>query len=108
MVYDSNPVPVTYTKEELASVIEEYLKDVTLDFSFRDLCYFIIEKAIIDGKVRDAKNTHYSSREMNPLSSIEVSKYLWNLIWEHKIMVAFGENPYAAHSRSDTRFIINK
>lgn len=79
-----------------------------MEFSFKGLCYHIIEKAISDGKVRNASTTQYSSREMNPLSSIEVSKYLWNLLWDKKIYIAFGENPYAAHYNGDTRFIINR
>ena len=108
MIYDSNPVPVTYTTEELAKVIEEYLKDITTEFSFRGICSYIVEKAIKDGKVRNSSNTQYSSRLMNPLSAIEVSKYLWKLIWDKKIYIAFGENPYSAHYNGDTRFIINR
>lgn len=108
MIYDSNPVPVTYTQEELSQVINDYIDGVSMEFSFKGLCYYIIEKAISEGKVRNASNTQYSSREMNSLSSIEVSKYLWQLIWDKKIYIAFGENPYAAHYKGDTRFIVNR
>lgn len=52
--------------------------------------------------------TRYSSREMSPLSAIEVSKCLWELIWDKKIFIAFGENPYAAHYAGDTRFVVNR
>ena len=108
MTYDPNPVPVTYTQIELKQVIDDYLKDVNTEFSFQSLCSFIIGKAISEGKVRNASTTQYSSRQMNPLSAIEVSKYLWELIWDRKIYIAFGENPYAAHYNGDTRFIVNK
>lgn len=108
MTYDSNPVPVTYTQEELGQVVDSYLKEVDTEFSFRSLCSYIIVKAIKDGKVRNASHTQYSSREMNPLSAIEVSKYLWELIWDKKIFIAFGENPYASHYAGDTRFVINR
>ena len=108
VIYDSNPVPVTYNKAELAKVIDDYLKNVTTEFSFRGLCSHIIDKAISDGKVRNSQNTQYSSRQMNPLSAIEVSRYLWELIWDKKIFIAFGENPYSAHYNDDTRFVINK
>lgn len=50
---------------------------------------------------------YISSREMSPLSAIEVSKCLWELIWDKRIFIAFGENPYAARYAGDTRFIIN-
>jgi hypothetical protein len=32
MTYDTNPVPVTYTPEELEQVILEYLKVVDMEF----------------------------------------------------------------------------
>lgn len=108
VVYDYNPVPVTYSQEEMRQVIDAFLKDVKTEFSFRGLCYHIIEKAIAEGKVRNASNTQYSSRQINPMSAIEVSKYLWELIWDKKIYIAFGENPYIAHNDGDTRFIINR
>ncbi len=108
MTYDSNPVPVTYTQEELKHIIKDYIKDVNSEFSFRGLCYHIVQKAISEGKVRDASTTQYSSRELNPFSSIEVSKCLWEFIWDKKIFIAFGENPYVAHYSNDTRFVVNK
>ena len=108
MTYDSNPVPVTYTPEELEQVIADYLMNVDMEFSFRGLSYHIVQKAIEEGKVRDAKTTQYSSRELNPIYAIEVSKCLWKLIWNKKIFIAFGENPYIAHYNNDTRFVVNK
>lgn len=108
VTYDSNPVPVTYTLEELRPVVDSYLKEVDTKFSFRGLCSYIIDKAIKEGKVRDASHTQYSSRKMSPLSAIEVSKCLWELIWDKKIFIAFGENLYMAHYAGDTRFVINR
>lgn len=108
ITYDSNPVPVTYTQEELRQVIDNYLKDVTTEFSFRGLCSYIIDKAIAEGKVPNASHTQYSSREITPLSAIEVSKYLWELIWDKKIFIAFGENLYVARYVGDTRFVVNR
>lgn len=108
VTYDSNPVPVTYTQEELRQVIDSYLKEVDTEFSFRGICSYIVDKALKEGKVRDASHTQYSSREMSPLSAIEVSKCLWELIWDKKIFIAFGENPYAAHYAGDTRFVVNR
>lgn len=107
MTYDPNPVPVTYTQEELRQVVDSYLKEVDTEFSFRGICSYIVDKAIKEGKVRDASHTKYSSREMSPLSAIEASKCLWEQIWDKKIFIAFGENPYAAHYSGDTRFVID-
>ncbi|CCX57297.1 unknown [Bacteroides sp. CAG:1060] len=108
VIYNPNPVPITYTPDELAIVISDYLEEVKTEFSFKSICSFILDKAIAEGKVKDSHNTQYSSKEISPLSSIEVSRYLWKLIWEKKIFIAFGDNPYAAHYNNDTRFIINQ
>lgn len=108
VTYDPNPVPVTYTQEELNQVIEDFLKGGTTEFSFRGLCSYIVEKAIKEGKVPNASHTQYGSRELNPSSAIEVSKCLWELIWDKRIFIAFGENPYVARCAGDTRFIINR
>ena len=106
--YDPNPVPVTYTAEELWKKIDEFIKVVNTEFSFKGVCQYIVDCAIKEGKVRDPEHTQYSSRELNPLSSIEVSKYLWELIWAKHIYIAFGDNPYAAQYNGDTRFVINE
>lgn len=91
VTYNPNPVPVTYTQEELKQVIDDYLNDVATEFSFRGLCSYIRDKAIAEGKVRDASHTQYSSREMSPLSAIEVSKCLWELIWEKNLHCLWRE-----------------
>lgn len=106
--YDSNPVPVNYSFEELALVIDEYIKATTSEFTFKSICCYIVNKAISEGRVPDAEHTKYSSGEMDPISSIEVSRCLWNLIWDRKIIIAFGYNSYAGHTNGDTRFSINK
>lgn len=106
--YNSNPVPVEYTQEEMKQVIDNYLDDVKIEFSFNYLCSYIVDRAIREGKVANAQNTQYSSNVMNSTSSYLVSKILWDYIWNKKLFIAFGDNPYMGHSHNDTRFIINK
>ncbi len=106
--YNSNPVPVEYTEEEIKEKILGYIVDIDGEFSFKSLCYYIVQTAIREEKVKDAKHTQYSSSEMDPYSSIKVSKILWEMIWDRKIFIAFGENPYMAHYAVDTRFVVMK
>lgn len=106
--YDYNPVPLTYSQSELAQLVDEYLNGVSFVCTYKEICRFILDKAITEGRVENANSTEYSSREISPLSSIEISKYLWSLIWDKKIFIAFGGNPFIAQHTDDVRFIINK
>lgn len=106
--YSSNPVPVEYSEEEMKKVINDYLRNVKDEFSFNTLSDYIVGRAIKEGKVANAANTQYSSNKMNPTSSILVSKILWKYIWNQKVFIAFGENPYVASYKGDIRFMIVK
>ena len=85
-----------------------YLHENKGEFSFKTLSIYIVQTAIKENKVKNAAYTQYSSHEMNPLSSITLSKIIWELIWEKKIFIAFGDNPYTAHYAGDTRFVSMK
>lgn len=103
--YNSNPVPVEYTEEEMRERVLRFIDDNKTEFSFKVLSSYMVQIAISERKVKDADHTVYSSSEMDPRSSIMLSKILWDLIWDKKIFIAFGENPYAAHYAGDTRFV---
>lgn len=103
--YNSNPVPVEYTEEEMKEKVLTFIKDRKSEFSFRSLSNYIVQTAMNEQKVKDAAHTQYSSNEMDPHSSIQLSKILWDLIWDKKVFIAFGENPYMAHYAGDTRFV---
>lgn len=104
-VYDPNPVPVTYSNDELKMVVSDFIDDIESEFSYTRLCSYIIDRAISEKKVRNAETTQYSSRNLNPRVSIEVSRVLWDFIWSKKIFIAFGSNPYIASNNNDVRFM---
>lgn len=106
-IYSSGPVPVEYTEVEFRQIINEYISGEKREFLFSSLCSYIIERAIKEGKVTNAKTTQYSSYVMTPSASYIVSKILWDYIFDRKLFIAFGKNPYASQSNDDTRFIIN-
>lgn len=108
MYYNPNPVPVEYTEEEMREKVLSYIDNIASEFSFKMLSNHIISSAIQDQKVKNASQTQYGSREMDPESSILLSKILWELIWSKKIFIIFGENPYSAHYTGDTRFVAIK
>lgn len=103
--YNSNPVPVEYTEVEMREIVLGYIYSSKTEFSFRNLSYYIVQKAIEEQKVKNASNTQYSSNEMDSISSIQLSKILWELIWDKKIYIAFGENPFVTRYKGDVRFV---
>lgn len=106
--YNSNPIPVEYTEKEMKEKVLIFIKNVEGEFSFRTLSNYVVQTAMNEQKVKDAAHTQYSSNEMDSLSSIQLSKILWELIWDKKLFIAFGENPYMAHYACDTRFVVVK
>lgn len=103
--YDMNPIPVEYTEGEMREKVLSYIDNCKSEFSFRQLSNYIINNAKDEQKVKNAPLTQYSSNEMDPASSILLSRILWELIWNRKIFIAFGENPFSAHYAGDTRFV---
>lgn len=106
--YDSNPVPVEYKEQEMREKVLSFISEDRSEFSFKMLSCYIVQTAIKEQKVKNAAHTQYSSMEMDPMSSILLSRILWELIWDKRIFIAFGENPYAAHYAGDTRFVVLK
>lgn len=106
--YDSNPVPVEYKEPEMREKVLSFISEDRNEFTFKTLSIFIVQTAIKEHKVKNAAHTQYGSNEMDPMSSILLSKILWELIWDKRIFIAFGENPYAAHYAGDTRFVVVK
>ena len=58
--YKSGPVPLTYTDDELLHLIDAYISDSNGEFSYKNLCYYIVAKAKEEGKVEGAPHTEYS------------------------------------------------
>lgn len=105
MTYKTGPVPITYTDEELEQLISSYIAEANDEFSYRNICYYIVAKAKEEGKVQGAPHTEYTGNEISISAGNRISRILWEKIWSKEIFIAFGENPYHAHYNGDTRFL---
>ena len=103
MRYDSNPVTILFTEDEIRKLTMAYIEKANREFSYKSICAHILQKAKEEGKVPNASNTTYSSSELNPVSGSVVSKILWELIWDKKIYIVFGKNPYGGGYYDDIR-----
>lgn len=106
-ITDPNPVPVTYSDQELKSLIDNYLSDIKGEFSYKGVCHYVVNEAKRNNKAEGAPNTKYSSSDISIADGIRVSRILWEKIWNKEIFIAFGDNPYRAQYKDDTRFFIN-
>ena len=101
----SDSVPVTYDDQELLNLIEKKLSTRNEEFSFQQLCHYVVNEAKRNGRVEGAPTIRYSSSDISISDGIRISKILWEKIWNKEIFIAFGENPYRAHYNGDIRFI---
>lgn len=88
---------------QLRTLIEDFINKQENEFSFKTVCHYILAKAKEEGKVPNADNTLYSSSELNPWSSATISKIIWEMIWDKKVFIAFGSNPYRGGYPDDVR-----
>jgi len=102
--YDPNPVPITYTDEELEAIVDNYIKGEE-SFSFQGLSNFIVFKAKQENKVKGAPDTVYTSNELNPSFYRVLSKILWKHIWGKELFIEFGENQHRSNYTGDTHFV---
>ena len=101
---DSNPVPVTYDDQELLSLVEKYVSEMSGEFSYMGVCRYVVNEAKRNNKVEDAPHTKYSSSDISIADGIRISKILWEKIWNKEIIIAFGDNPYRGIGKDDVRF----
>lgn len=105
MTINYNPVPLDYTDDELRKVVEEYIDAQKSEFSFKKMCLSILHRAMDEGKTVDSRHTQYESNELKSTDGIRLSRILWDMIFERRIIIAFGDNPYLLTYGNDTRFI---
>ena len=105
MTINYNPVPLDYTDEELRTVVEDYIAAQKSEFSFKRLCLYVLHRAMDEGKTVDSRHTQYESNELKATDGIRISRILWDMIFERRIIIAFGDNPYLTTYGNDTRFV---
>ena len=106
--YGRTPLPLLYKEEEFAQIIVNIINDTESDaITYNAICSQLRYKAIIEDKFKKEKNTHYSEIVLCDSDCHSVTKVLWNLIWEKKIMIEF-HTPIGSHDSNDTIFYILK
>ena len=108
MNYDSNPVQLLFSNEELKERINMVMssRDHTNGITFVNLCYQLIQIAFQEHRVKkDDENTTIISEELSADDQVRVSRILWELIWDHKIFLLFGRSELLGLSNGEDRFV---
>ena len=108
MNYDSNPVQLLFSNEELKERINMVMssRDHTKGITFVNLCYQLIQIAFQEHRVKkDDDNTTIISEELSADDQVRVSRILWELIWDHKVFLLFGRSELLGLSNGEDRFV---
>ena len=107
MKYDTNPVRLLYTNEELRDRILMVMesRDHTTGITFVNLCYQIIQIGFQENKVVIPEDSIVTSEELAAEEQVRVSRILWELIWDRKIFLLFGRSDLLGLSNGEDRFV---
>lgn len=105
-IYGPSFLPLTYTKEELNALIDNYI-DKNVEFSFIQLCNYILSIADQQNKLKKQPNTSYSQIYLTRSDTITICKVLWERIWKQELIQVFN-NPHDMYrNNGDTYFVVN-
>lgn len=106
-VYGPSYLSLTYTKEELNTLINSFIDNNT-EFSFTQLCNYILSVADQQNKLKKDANTSYSQIYLTHSDVITISKALWELIWKQRLIQVFNSSRDIIQGTGDTFFVVNK
>ena len=85
MTMNANPISVTYSDETLCILVEEYIAMQKADFTFKDVCSYILYRAMEEEKT----NTKglYESNQLDTDDCNRVSNVLEKIVSEGRLIV---------------------
>lgn len=92
---DTNHISLTYSDSELRNLIEEYIIQQKVEFTFEGVCSFIAYWAMEDGMKTGTGNIIYESNKIQPDEQDRVRRVLDAFIRDGRIKVS-GEAYYKA------------
>ena len=108
MNYDANQVRLLYNDEELKQRILMMIEgcDTFTGCTFANLCNQIAKMAFTEHKVKKAdEDTTIINEELAVEEQARMSCILWELIWDHKIVLLFGHSELHGLSNGEERFV---
>ena len=79
-----NPIQVTYTDSRLRTLVEEFITMQKHEFTFKDLCSYVLYWAKEEGKT--ANKGLYESNELDKADSDRLVRILEKIVQEGRIV----------------------
>jgi len=99
-VFGTTNIPLTYTDQELTQKVKKMVNDMPTTFTFQNLCQQILVAADKEGKLRKEPETEYSTIHLTTNDIMNISKILWEMIWERTLYIVFDAYPYCRENQS--------
>lgn len=106
--YVSGPrrLALKYTEEELNDLIGAFITD-RKEFSYSQLCNYVLSVADQQDKLKKEPHTLYSQILLTYPDTITICKLLWERIWNKELIQMFN-NPQDIYNNGDTYFVAIK
>lgn len=110
-ILGTTSLKLNYSNEEIKNLVTMYVNyhNVGESFSYTSLCKRIRMKALQEDMFKRKANTEYDSIDMSDEDYNLISRILWSLIWDRKIVIEFHHSEYMVSHNNDTIFcVVNK
>ena len=97
---NTTPIQVTYSDDRLRTLVEEYITMQKHEFTFKDLCSFVLYRAMEEEKT--ANTGFYESNQLSPDDCERLTNIMRKIIGEGRITCEV--NTFA----DDTMFVKTK
>ena len=88
----NNPITLTYSDAELRILVEEFVAQQKMEFTFKSLCSFILYWAIEEGKTAGNGSFVRDSNELQGSDQGQVRCILESIVKDGRIGIAHGDN----------------
>lgn len=106
-IYGQTKLPLKYEDTKLNEMIGNFIS-VSKEFTYSQLCNYILTIAEQEGMLEKQPNTSYSQILLTPNDTIKINKFLWERIWAKEILILFSSPQDMYHRSDETYFIVNK
>lgn len=82
-------LPLKMEDEELKNLIDSFIAEFESVFSYSQLCNAIKYYALQNDYFKMELHTEYHNIDITDGDNCRISKYLWHLVWDKKLIVCF-------------------
>lgn len=87
--YGRSALRLNYRDEELKKVVEDFVDKANTEFSFSELCDYLLERAAIEDRFQREPYTRYTDIVLTEQDEHRLSVILWRKIWAQELVIEF-------------------